>query len=95
MTRPNTEGPLVHKVLVLGLLLAALITASHSLAAKPADAATTFTVNSILDLEDLNVGDGVCDVITSAGAQCGLGAAGPAVKSPPPPGRRAGRGSGP
>ena len=44
--------------------------------ARPADAAThTFTVNFNGDLEDINVGDGICDATTSTGEDCTLRAA--------------------
>ena len=50
----------VGRILALGLLLAALVVAPLALAAKPAHAATTFTVNSVRDAGDNNPGDGSC-----------------------------------
>lgn len=56
MIRARIESPIGSKVLVLGLLLAALMAASLALAAKPAHAAETFTVNNQFD-----PGNGTCD----------------------------------
>ena len=51
----------VGRILALGLLLAALVVAPLALAAKPAQAATTFTVNSTSDRSDLDFPGGVYD----------------------------------
>src|SRR5215207_2260850 len=48
-------------IALLGLALAALLVASLLLAAKPAYASTTFTVDSDIDVTDTNIGNGVCD----------------------------------
>lgn len=71
MIQTNTQGPALGKVLVTSFLLAA----SLMLAASPAHAATTFTVNSTGDFFDRNVGDGECDFSTAPGNQCGIRAA--------------------
>lgn len=76
MIRAKTHRPAGStKALVLGLLLAALIAAGLTLAANPAHAAETFTVDSSLDRADLNVGDGVCDGLFGQGNHCTLRAA--------------------
>ena len=49
-----------HKVLALGIMLAALMAAWLVLAAGPAHATTAFTVNSTRDVGDDNPGDGEC-----------------------------------
>ena len=46
---------------LLGLALAALLVTSLLLAARPAHASTTFTVDSDVDVTDTNIGNGVCD----------------------------------
>jgi CSLREA domain-containing protein len=51
----------VGRILALGLLLAALVVAPLALAAKPAHAATTFTVNSTSDRSNLDFAGGVFD----------------------------------
>jgi CSLREA domain-containing protein len=60
-------------VLALGVLTAALFVVG--LAAPPAHASTTFTVNSAADLADVNVGDGICDADAAVGQLCTLRAA--------------------
>jgi CSLREA domain-containing protein len=55
MIRARTERPAGTKALVLGLLLVAFIVLSLMLAAKPARASTTFTVNNTVD-----PGNGTC-----------------------------------
>jgi hypothetical protein len=55
--------------------LAALAMMAMLLMAKPTHATTTFTVNFNGDFEDINVGDGICDVTTSTGEVCTLRAA--------------------
>lgn len=69
------EGASGGRILLLGLALAALLSTSLVLAATPAHATKTFTVNSTLDSADLSAGDGVCDALTSGGEQCTLRAA--------------------
>jgi CSLREA domain-containing protein len=64
------------KGLALGLLMAAMMAACLMLAANPANAATTFTVNSTSDAQDADLTNAVCDVNTSqSGNQCTLRAA--------------------
>ena len=78
MTQTNTQRAAGStKALILGLLLAALLSASVMLAAtKPAHAETTFTVNNTGDSADTNLSDGLCDSSsTLAGIQCTLRAA--------------------
>ena len=48
--------------MALGFSLALVIVGVLLTAAKPAHAATTFTVNSTGDAEDVNPGDGACAV---------------------------------
>jgi hypothetical protein len=57
------------------VVLAILAMMAAMLAAKPTHASTTFTVNFTGDFEDIDVGDGVCDVTTSTGEACTLRAA--------------------
>ena len=63
-------------------MLTAVLGASLLLAAAPAHAAKTFTVNSNLDSADLSVGDGVCDALTAGGERCTLRAAIQEAKHP-------------
>jgi len=74
MTQTNTRNLAGStKALILGLLLAALV--SLTLAVKPAHADATFTVNSTGDSADTNLSDGLCDTSSLAGIQCTLRAA--------------------
>ena len=63
-----------HKVLALGIMLAALMAAWLVLAAGPAHATTAFTVNSTRDVGDYNPGDGECftGVVLVIGPECTL-----------------------
>src|SRR3712207_5222216 len=62
MIQETTHRLLGHvKALVLGLLLVALISASIVLAANPANAATTFTVDTTFSGGDANLFDDACD----------------------------------
>ena len=76
----------VGRILALGLLLAALVVAPLARAAKPAHAATTFTLNSTSDRSDLDFPGGVFDgsldgkcftssVLVVQGEECTLRAA--------------------
>jgi hypothetical protein len=69
------EGATGSRTPLLGFVLIALLGASLLLAAAPAHAAKSFTVNSSLDSADLSVGNGVCDALASGGEQCTLRAA--------------------
>ena len=75
MEKIEIEGASGGGVLLLGLVLAALLGTGLVLAAAPAHAAKTFTVNSTFDGADLSAGDGICDAVTSGGEQCTLRAA--------------------
>jgi CSLREA domain-containing protein len=78
MIRTKIERPAGSRSLVLGLLLAMLLsTASLMLATKPAHATTTFTVNLQGDQPDASGSDGNCDTDgdASTGLQCTLRAA--------------------
>lgn len=66
------------RVVVLGLLVAALTAAMLLAAGRPAHAVSTFTVNSTADLEDEISSDGLCDTgrfVLGAGPECTLRAA--------------------
>src|SRR5215210_6647267 len=63
------------KALALGLVVAAFMAACLLLAATPAHAATTFTVNKTGDAPDRNIGNGKCDSSRKSGSQCTLRAA--------------------
>ena len=75
MTQTNTRRSAWGKVLILSFLLAALLSATMMLAASPAHAETTFTVNNTGDSADTNLSDGLCDSSSLAGIQCTLRAA--------------------
>jgi hypothetical protein len=62
-------------VSALGLLVVAFMAAWVLLAADPAHAVTTFTVNQTSDLEDTNLTDNACDTLGLLGRQCTLRAA--------------------
>jgi parallel beta-helix repeat protein len=73
---PAGRGPKARSTIaaVLGLVVA--LVAGLLAANNPAYASTTFTVNSATDFaEDLNLGDGVCDVTASTENTCTLRAA--------------------
>jgi CSLREA domain-containing protein len=77
MIRKSTQRPAEERTLVLVFLLAALVAVSL-LAAKPAHASTTFTVNDTTNDADLILNDSpnACDVNPlSSGNQCTLRAA--------------------
>ncbi|MCA9955525.1 MAG: right-handed parallel beta-helix repeat-containing protein [Anaerolineales bacterium] len=64
------------KVSLFILIVVSLLACGSWLLAQAVHAAgTTVVVNGSGDLSDLNPGDGVCDVLTSAGSQCSLRAA--------------------
>jgi CSLREA domain-containing protein len=71
MTQTNTSGLVWGKFLGVSFLLATIL----MLAASPAHAGTTFTVNSTGDFFDRNAGDGACDFSSALGNQCSLRAA--------------------
>lgn len=76
LSREGTARSSMTKVLVAGLLLAAILAASLAPAAGPARAADTFTVDRTIDTPDADVGDGDCDVsLAATGFQCTLRAA--------------------
>lgn len=62
-------------VLALALFVVAFMAAWVLLAADPAHAVTTFTVNQTSDFEDTNLTDNACDTLGLIGSQCTLRAA--------------------
>ena len=69
------RGPTKAKALIVGLLAAGMM-ATGLVAALPAQAADTFTVDQAVDTQDVNIGDGDCDVsLAATGFQCTLRAA--------------------
>jgi hypothetical protein len=73
-TTTTTKTNLYFRALMTLAVLAMMASLLAVLAVKPADAATTFTVNFTGDFEDINVGDGICDAF-SVGEACTLRAA--------------------
>ena len=74
MTNTQTTTKTNHYFKAL-VTLAVLAMMAMLLTARLAEASTTFTVNFNGDFEDMNVGDGICDVATSTGEDCTLRAA--------------------
>ena len=62
----TTHKTMTRALVLLTAIVAVLVAASFSMAARPAHAATTFTVNST----DAGIGDGICDA-----SECTLGEA--------------------
>ncbi len=62
-------------LVLFAAIMAVLVSASFSMAAKPAHAGATYTVNTTGDQADLSPGDGVCKSGSGFGDLCTLRAA--------------------